>query len=489
MDRYANSPQVMSVTGWTHPTVTPRDVGTAPYFDGRAECWVWGTWARVWRDMDVDARSLLRRCERSGVDPYHYGADLPEMAAQERRRNVWAVRFLCLHMLRRGLCLRPPYSLVEHIGWGSGATNAGEAVGWMNPPLKPCPPLPAVWPEPVEHPECPGLWQAACGGRPPGRVGAAPEGRDRVRSAGAVAAQATRHTKAVIRDLLPPAVLRLRWRMQARRRPAGAGAVQRDPGAAPEWEYVPEGWRYARHHPEVKGWNVPDILDVYKRKWDRFASMARGTGPLGFSHESDLATNDDPDSHNTVMSFAYVLASAARSRSRLSMLDWGGGIGHYYLLAKALLPGIAIEYHCKDVPVLAAHGARLFPDLHFYDDESCLNRRYDLVVASGALHYEEQWADRLARLSSAACGSLYVTRVPTVFGVSSYVFVQRPTPYGYNTEYLGWCLNRGEFLAAAASAALTLRREFVIAERPPIAGAPEPCRYRGYWFTTAEGTT
>ena len=210
--------------------------------------------------------------------------------------------------------------------------------------------------------------------------------------------------------------------------------------------------------------------------------MVEGTGPLGVAHESDLTTNTDINSHNTIMSFAYAVALAAHRLESLSMLDWGGGIGHYYLLARSLLPNVRIDYHCKDVPVLAEYGAQLFPEQHFYTDESCLERTYDFVTASASLHYTEDWQTLLAALAEATRGYLYVTRLPTVLQAPSFVFIQRPYAYGYNTEFLGWCLNRASFLSEAEESGLTVVREFVIAERPSIANAPEQCQYRGFLF-------
>ena len=165
LDHYSDYEEVMSVTGWTHPRVIPRGVGDQPYWDGRAECWVWGTWARAWKGMEQSASALIAQCEREGLDPYEYGADLPSMAAMEARRNIWAVKFLYLHMIRKGLCLRPPWSMVEHIGFDVTATNAPD-VALRNPPLKPCPPLPAMWPEPREHRGMRSIWQKEYGGRP-----------------------------------------------------------------------------------------------------------------------------------------------------------------------------------------------------------------------------------------------------------------------------------------------------------------------------------
>lgn len=163
---YQDDNRVMSVTGWTHPLVTPTDINGQPYFDGRAECLVWGTWSRAWQGMETDAWSLVQKCQARRINPYAYGIDLIEMAKAELKQNIWAVRWLYWHMLNRGLCVRPPHSLVEHIGNDAFATNCFDNGKWANPPLKPCPMLPAVWPSPSEHRACRKLWIKACGGHP-----------------------------------------------------------------------------------------------------------------------------------------------------------------------------------------------------------------------------------------------------------------------------------------------------------------------------------
>ena len=165
LERYQYDDRIMSVTGWTHPLVTPGDVTVLPYFDGRAECWVWGTWRRAWNGMEMDAKTLMEQCKEQGIDIYRYGADLVDMAEAELHKNIWAVRLLYLHIFKKGLCLRPPWSMVEHIGFDSNATNASNESWLKNPPLKACPSIPEQWPEPMEHPECAQLWQQQCGMR------------------------------------------------------------------------------------------------------------------------------------------------------------------------------------------------------------------------------------------------------------------------------------------------------------------------------------
>jgi putative methyltransferase (TIGR04325 family) len=249
-----------------------------------------------------------------------------------------------------------------------------------------------------------------------------------------------------------------------------------------EWEYMPDGWQAEQANPAIKGWNERSVLESYVARWPAFVESLNGTTPFGASPEGVSPVRFDLVFHNTLMSYAYALALTARNKMEISMLDWGGGLGHYYLISRALLPDLKVHYHCKDVPVLAEYGQSLFAQAHFYVDDTCLKRSYDFVLASTSLHYSKDWTSILTGLAQATSGQLFVTRLPIVKAAASFVFVQRPYQYGYDTEYLGWCLNRAQFLECAGAAGLELVREFVTGERPSIQGAPEQCQYRGYLF-------
>ena len=239
----------------------------------------------------------------------------------------------------------------------------------------------------------------------------------------------------------------------------------------PEWEYIPEGWQVAQTNPAIKGWNVREVLETYKAKWPAFVKSLNDTTPFGVSPEA-ISAEPDLAFHNAMMSYAYVLALAARHKSSLSILDWGGGIGHYYMISRALVPGLEIEYHCKDVPVLVEYGHQVVPEAHFYTDDTCLTRQYDFVLASTSLHYSRDWVTTLKGLAAATAAYMFVTGLPIIQHSPSYVFVQRPYYYGYNTEYLGWCLNRKQFLQCAEAAGLKLVREFITGYRPGNLSGP-----------------
>ena len=250
---------------------------------------------------------------------------------------------------------------------------------------------------------------------------------------------------------------------------------------ADEWDYQPRGWPQGDQ--DARGWDVESVAATQLARWPAFVRSVEAGAPFGLSHEASGGSVADYGVHNTVMTFGYVLGLVPRGRDAISMLDWGGGIGHYRVYAEALLPDVAIDYHCRDLPHLVAAGRRVLPDATFYEtDEAALGRTYDLVLASSSLHYSKDWRAVLAGLASAADRYLYVTRQPFVEAAPSFVVVQRPHRHGYLTEYPGWFLNRAEFLTEARALGLELVRQFLIAERPTVAGAPEQADYRGFLF-------
>ncbi|RIK80982.1 MAG: hypothetical protein DCC68_09570 [Planctomycetota bacterium] len=258
---------------------------------------------------------------------------------------------------------------------------------------------------------------------------------------------------------------------------------RRDAGGGAHFEYVPEGWTRETTDSLVKGWNVAAVVDAQLARLDAWRKSFASSAPLGMSDASRPATSGEIATHNTAVSFAYVVALAARNKDRLSLLDWGGGVGQYCFAAEAAAPGVAIDYHCKEVPVQCNHGRRILPHATFYtDDAQFAHRRFDLVFASGALHYAQDWQAVLGRLADATGSHLYVTRLPVVFESESFVYLQRAYAHGYDTEYLGWALNRSAFLAAAESSGLKLVREFLLNESAHINNAPEDPQSRGFLF-------
>ena len=263
---------------------------------------------------------------------------------------------------------------------------------------------------------------------------------------------------------------------------ADATRAVRDAMVGAEWRVAPDGFKRAARG---AGWEDESIVATQAARWTAYVQRATGTGPLGFSGESESDAPLDDAAHNSAMVFAYALARAAHGRERMTLLDWGGGLGQYGVLARALMPEVEIDYHCRDLAPLAARGRTMFAGATFHDDDACLARRYDLVLASSSLQYHEDWRSTLAKLAAATGGFLLVTRMPVTLRAPGYIVVQRPHRHGYRTEYPGWVLHRDELIAAPVGLGLALQREFLIGERPRIPGAPSPCEYRGFLWRAA----
>jgi len=255
-----------------------------------------------------------------------------------------------------------------------------------------------------------------------------------------------------------------------------------------EWEYVPEGWERLPDSP-IRGWGEAAVLEAYKAKLPGFARAVEGLGPIGFPTSAAFrGLTPSVKDQNIVLAYAYALALSSRKTDTVSILDWGGGVGIFYLLSRALLPNeVELDYHCKDLPALCSYGREVLPQAHFHEDESCLTRRYDLVLASSSLQYSENWSEVLQRLAGAAAGYLYLARVPVVQRSPTFVVLQRAQRYGLGTEFLSWVFNRDELLEAASRAGTKLVREFVFGEKSEIRGAPEQDETRGFLFRPAPG--
>ncbi|MDJ1182181.1 methyltransferase, TIGR04325 family [Roseofilum casamattae] len=241
----------------------------------------------------------------------------------------------------------------------------------------------------------------------------------------------------------------------------------------PSWEWVPEGWK--RQDKRIKGWNVEIMVDI--RKAQRLTLLEK--------IESQKLLTNDYGQHNTYMSYAYVLSLISRKKERISILDWGGGLGEYYLISQSLFPELHIDYYCAEVSVLCAAGREVQPEITFYDrDEDWLSNKYDLVLCSSALQYAEDWQGLANNLIQSTGSYLYIARSPIIRNHPSFVVLQRPYQYGYDTEYLSWFFNVDELVGYIESKKMQKVKEFLIAERFPVSGAPEVGEGCGLLFTS-----
>lgn len=252
-----------------------------------------------------------------------------------------------------------------------------------------------------------------------------------------------------------------------------------------EWDYVAPQWPAPPLPGE--GWNAESVVAAQATHWSVLVGNLSGTGPLGVSHLPSQLTRIHPGDHNAMMSYGYVLSRASRNKPQMSVLDWGGGAGPYYLYSQALLPEVVVDYHCYDLPSLCRLGRKLVPQGRFHNEAGTLEgTRFDLVISSSSLHYVDDWRQATLALAGFTGGFLYIARLQTVSQSPSFVVRQKPFGQGYDTEYLSWFINRSELTDHMESLGLELVREFVFDENWTVKRAPERGKCRGFLFRRRE---
>jgi putative methyltransferase (TIGR04325 family) len=156
--------------------------------------------------------------------------------------------------------------------------------------------------------------------------------------------------------------------------------------------------------------------------------------------------------------------------------------------ARKLFPELSFDFTVKDVPGLCAAGAPLLPEVTFvHDERDALSRHYDFVFASSSLHYSRDPYGLLSRLCDSTNEWLMITRTPIVEHSDDFLVVQRPHQYGYMTEYPGWFMNRTRVVDFMSKGGFSLDRQFLVAEQPNVANAPEQAHYYGFLFRRVDG--
>ncbi|MBE0596219.1 MAG: hypothetical protein IH614_03005 [Desulfuromonadales bacterium] len=245
-------------------------------------------------------------------------------------------------------------------------------------------------------------------------------------------------------------------------------------------EYAPLGWDTPLGVGD-QGWLADEVAAEERRKWERFAELLAQPGPLGFSHEAASLTEvENLAFHNLHLTYGYALLRAAWGKEAISVLDWGGGLGHYGLLARALLPPeVALDYHCKEVRTLAKLGGEMAPQITWHDDDRCLGSSYDLTLVSGSLQYIRDWQRFLQQIRNATRRYFFLTRTPVVREVPTFLAVQR----AYGTRMLHLQFNESELLAHLERLGFRLEREVVIGDRIYIRKGPEDALLKGWLFS------
>lgn len=192
-----------------------------------------------------------------------------------------------------------------------------------------------------------------------------------------------------------------------------------------------------------------------------------------------LTSSLNQDEDLKYSAFGYALALAAREKQTVRVLDYGGNLGDYYLLGQSLVPGVHLDYHCRELAAIAEVGREINPDVSWHTDDSCLAGTYDLVMFSSSMQYFDTTVLRAAMQATAGCCLL--SDVPAVQHVDSYFSTQRSGDMVTVQRHP----NRADTVRMAENAGLRLVREFEMGEHPVVRKAPEQPRCLGWLFQRA----
>ena len=262
----------------------------------------------------------------------------------------------------------------------------------------------------------------------------------------------------ILKSIVPP----LLWNV-------GSSVKRRVVRSTTLLEYAPQGWAT----PLPGDSNSDDF-------WAAFIAQERAfcEALIARVHAGEPLLFPDGNENSKYTVFGYVLALAARQQQRLSVLDYGGNVGDYYWLGRALLPDVHLDYHCRELPSVAAAGRLISPDVTWHTDDACLDARHDLVMFSSSIQCLPDWQHILQRAGQSARFYLLLSDVPTVRDVPTYVATHRT---GGHTA-LQMVVNRSDILDTAERPDLRLVREFPMGAHPPIVNAPEQPTCTGWLF-------
>jgi len=130
LDRYADDPRVMQVSGFLPPIATPLP---SACFLPQTVSWGWATWARAWARFErcPTGHERLRtdrtfRHSFNRMGSYNYTHMLNRQLAGEI--DSWAIRFYWSVFKEEGLVLHPPTSLVANAGFDGSGTHGTSGV-------------------------------------------------------------------------------------------------------------------------------------------------------------------------------------------------------------------------------------------------------------------------------------------------------------------------------------------------------------------------
>jgi putative methyltransferase (TIGR04325 family) len=262
------------------------------------------------------------------------------------------------------------------------------------------------------------------------------------------------HAKLVLKSWLPPVVWNVGKSMKRR-------VLRSD-----HFEYAPHGWSTPLGNRNEDYW-----LPVANEERQAYEQLVRCA-------ESRSANSTPEVTVIEHLAYGYVLGLAGRGKRAIRVLDYGGNLGQHLFIGRAMMPDLAVDFHCKELPSVAQIGLSLNPSVTWHVKDACLAESYDLVMFSSSLQYVRDWKATLHQAANAAGAFLFLCDVPIVRSVNTFMATQRS--HGLtNVQYI---LNCDEIVSCLGGSGLRVVGQFEMREHPEIMKAPEQPQRRSFLF-------
>lgn len=260
---------------------------------------------------------------------------------------------------------------------------------------------------------------------------------------------------------------------------AGLRALRQRFGV-PEWRIDAKG--FERPDAAAEAWDRPALA---KKLAERIGAYDRrlqaGTGMA--LNPDDPSGGPDPAALSLAQDYATVFTRVAEGKERLSLLDWGGGPGAAYALARHCLPKVQLSYTCQELEAVCEAGRDLFPEARFLHEAGrCFEQRYDLVIAGSSLWYAHDWKALASQMAASAEPWFFIAKTGFVSSAPAFVAVQRPTVAGYERDFPCWILNLPELVDHLEAQGLELVHRFEPGPELPVRGSAETVVLRSLLF-------
>jgi hypothetical protein len=142
--KYAHHEEIMHVAGSNNIAHLSANWPSDYVFSHYPLVWGWATWARAWKRMDIDLKTLPEWEERGGIRQLDkhilvqaYLLD-KFMVTRAKTNHSWAYAWFFSILYQNGLCIVPKVNMIENTGLGDpAATNTKNAAIWVHLPAQP----------------------------------------------------------------------------------------------------------------------------------------------------------------------------------------------------------------------------------------------------------------------------------------------------------------------------------------------------------------